>query len=86
MVCLAVCWETTMDRTSLDNAFERARQLPEAVQDVLAEELADRIDALSHSALNGAQADEVRRRLAEPPVYASEEAVRAFYARYGIEA
>jgi hypothetical protein len=73
-----------MERTALDSAFEQARQLPEAVQDVLAEELVDRIEALSRSGLSVGQADEIRQRLAAEPVYAAEAAVRAFYARFGI--
>jgi hypothetical protein len=77
--------EMIMDRTSLDNAFERARQLPDAVQEVLAKELSDRIDPISRTALNAAQTDEIRRRLSDVPNFASDEEVRAFYADFGLE-
>lgn len=72
--------KTTFEK--LDHAVKAVRTLPEEAQEAIAQELMERVSEFSHSHLSEEQRDEVRRRLAKPRHYASDEEVRAVLRRY----
>ena len=68
---------------TLEQAIELARSaLSPALQDELAAGMVERISYLVQSRLTPAQRVEIRRRLAEPAVYATNEQMEALFARY----
>jgi hypothetical protein len=69
----------------LSELVEAVKALPPATQEALVEEFSDRLSDFSDPGLSDAQRLEVDRRLANPQ-YADGDDVRAFFARYGIDA
>ena len=65
--------------------MEAVKALPDETQEALVEEFRDRLADFTDSNLSDVQRQEVDRRLANPR-YAEPEKVRAFFARYGINA
>ena len=66
----------------LDRAVKAIRELPEEAQEAIAHELMERVSEFSRSHLSDTQREEVRRRLAKPRRYASDDEVRAVLRRY----
>ena len=71
--------------TVLEKALEAARALPENAQAEMALDIMDRVAAFGGSLLSPAQDAEIRRRLSKPPQYASEEQMRAFFAKHHVD-
>jgi hypothetical protein len=69
-------------REKLAEAVLAAAGLPEAAQDLIAEEVLARVSDLSQSQLTAAQRLEIKRRLASPRAHASDAEVRALFQRY----
>ena len=71
----------TIDK--LDQAVQLARSaLASPPRDELAADIVTRIAYLTQSHLTPEQRAEIRRRLAEPAVYATDEQMEALFARY----
>ena len=69
----------------LSDLVEAVKALPDETQEALVAEFADRLSDFTDDGLTDVQRGEVDRRLANPR-YADPEAVRAFFARYGVKA
>ena len=74
---------TTKTSPTLDQAVKAARGLPDGAQAELAREILERVTSTGQSLLNPEQRAEIRRRLAEPAYYATDEQMQALFARYG---
>ena len=74
---------TSQPKHPIDEAFAAARNLPEPLQEALAAEIMTRIDQLGRSSLADNQREEIKARLAAPPVYADATAVEAFFKSHG---
>jgi putative addiction module component (TIGR02574 family) len=67
----------------LSDLVEAVKVLPDETQEALVEEFSDRLADFSDVQLSDAQRAEVDRRIANPR-YADPNAVRAFFARFGV--
>ena len=74
-----------MSKTSSDklsDLISAVRALPTPSQDFLVQELEERVAEFTESHLNAAQRMEIKRRLALPRSYATDEDVHALLRRY----
>jgi len=68
----------------LSDLVKAVEALPDDTQEALVAEFADRLSDFTDQRLTDAQRGEIDRRLANPR-YADTDAVRAFFASYGVK-
>ncbi len=69
---------------TIEDAFRAIQGLPEPAQQALVAEIMERVESYTTSHLSAAHLEELDRRLAAEPTYASEAEVAALFARHGV--
>jgi len=79
------CYNSRMTKTiadKLSDLVKAVKQLPDEAQEALVDEFAERVSDAAHPALTDAQLAEVKRRLALPRQYATDDEVHSIMRRY----
>ena len=82
------CYTKHMSKTvaeKLTDVVDAVRDLPADTQEVLVRELEERVADITKSHLTEEQRAEVKKRMAMPREYVSEETVRAILRRYNAD-
>ena len=66
----------------LSDLVEAVKELPDEMQEALVDEFSERVSDAAHPHLTEAQEAEVKRRLALPRRYATDDEVQAILSRY----